>query len=126
LNERDGWYVKVKSKRKSVFGTCWYLLHHCGVRTDKKRYHPVVWWGTCSYRALKVSEKMRAEYEKEHKKKCPICGMPLVKHEFLGRNKDVIALFHKTRGSRESVRGFYDRIEDWCEVAERGSGSYEQ
>jgi hypothetical protein len=124
LNEIDGCYVKVKAKRKSVFGTAWYLLHHSTIRTDKKRFHVVTWFGVCSYRALKLTKELRAEYDERHRKKCPICGSALVRHEYCGHDARVLALFRMRRGARESVKGFLDRASDWVEVGERGSGSY--
>jgi len=126
LNEVDGCYVKVKSKRKTVFGTAWYQLHHATIRTDKKRFHVARWFGVCSYRRLKISKEFRAEWDRLHKPKCPICGSELVRHEYCGMESSIIALFKKRRGARESVSGFYDKASDWCEVADRGSGSYEE
>ena len=123
-NEIDGIYVKVKGKRKSVFGTAWYQLHHASFRTDKKRNNVVRWFGVCSYRKLKITKELRKEWDKLHKPKCPICGSELVRHEYCGRKSDVVALFRKRRGYRESVEGFYDKVSDWCEAVERGSGSY--
>jgi len=125
LNEVDGCYVKVKGKRKSVFGSAWYLLHHSSIRTDKRRFRVVTWWGVASYRRLKISKELRAEYDEKHRKKCPICGSALVRHEYCGRDSRVIALFRKRRGARETVEGFFDKASDWVEVGERGSGSYE-
>lgn len=124
LNEIDGVYVKVKGKRKSIFGTAWYLLHHSTIRTDKKRFHVARWFGVCSYRRLEISKELRKEYDRLHKPKCPICGSDLVRHEYCSRDSDVIALFRMRRGAREPVKGFYDKASDWVELAERGSGSY--
>jgi len=124
LNEVDGVYVKVKGKRKSVFGTAWYQLHHATIRTDKKRFHVARWFGVCSYRKLKVSKELRVEWNRLHRSKCPICGSDLVRHEYCGRNLDIISWFRKRRGARESVCGVYDNASDWSEVVERGSGSY--
>ena len=125
MNEVDGCYVKVKGKRKSVWGTAFYQLHHSTIRTNKKRFRVVSWFGVVSYRRLKVSKELRAEYDEKHRKKCPICGSALVRHEYCGRDSNVIALFRKRRGARETVEGFFDKASDWVEVGERGSGSYE-
>ncbi len=126
LNEVDGCYVKVKGKRKTVFGTAWYQLHHSSIRTDVKRFHAVTWFGICSYRKMKIPKELRKEYNEKHRKKCPICGSNLVRHEYCGRNLSIIAWFRKRRGARESVEGVFDRVSDWSEVVERGSGSYEE
>jgi hypothetical protein len=126
LNEVDGVYVKVKGKRKTLFGTAWYQLHHSTIKTDVKRFHVVTWFGVCSYRELKISKELRAKYDAMHRSKCPICGSDLVRHEYCGRDFRVIAFFKKRRDARESVKGFYDRVSDWREMAERSSGSYEE
>jgi len=124
LNEIDGCYVKVKGKRKSIFGSAWYILHHSSIRTDVRRFRVVTWYGVASYRRLKISKELRAEYDEKHKKKCPICGSKLIRHEYCGRDSRVIALFRKRRGARETVEGFFDNASDWVEVGERGSGGY--
>jgi len=124
-NEVDGIYVKVKGKRKSVWGTAWYQLHHSTIKKGVRRYHVVRWFGVCSYRKLKISKELRKEWDALHKPKCPICGHSLVRHEYCGRERNVIVLFGKRRGSRESVKGFYDKASEWVEQSERGSGSYE-
>lgn len=122
LNEVDGCYVKVKGKRKSIWGSAWYQCHHSTVRTDKRRFHVVTWFGVASYRRLKISKELRAEYDEKHKKKCPICGSELARHEYCGRDSSIIALFRKRRGARETVAGFFDKASDWVEVGERGGG----
>jgi hypothetical protein len=124
LNEVDGCYVMVKGKRKTIFGTCWYQLHHSTIRTDVKRFHAVTWFGIASYRKMKISKELRKAYDEKHRKKCPICGSDLVRHEYYGRNLSIIAWFRKRRSARESVEGVFDKASDWCEVVERGSGSY--
>jgi hypothetical protein len=122
-NEVDGIYVKVKGKRKSVFGTAWYQLHHSSYRVDTKRHHVVYWFGVCSYRELKISKELRKEWDDLHKTKCPICGSDLVRHEYCGRKVDVIALFRKRRGTRESIKGFFDKASDWREIVKNYSGN---
>lgn len=125
LNERDGYIVKVKGKRKTVFGTGWYQLHHSTIRTDVKCFHVATWFGVCSYRKLKISKELRKEWDELHKPKCPICGHDLVRHAYYGRESSILAYFRKRRGSRESVKGVFDKASEWFELPERGSGSYE-
>jgi len=85
LNEVDGWYVKVKGKRRNsyyddkpnVFGTAFYELNHAGLKvgSDGKpvtRYHVFTWFGVCSYRRLKITVE-------KFKDLCPICGGELYK-----------------------------------------------
>jgi len=126
LNEVDGCYVKVKGRRKSVFGTAWYQLHHATVDVSKKRTNVVRWFGVCSYYKLKISKELMKEYFEGCGKKCPICGHDLVHHEYHGHESFVISLFRKRLGARERVEGFFDKASEWSEVAERGSGSYEE
>lgn len=125
LQEQDSFYLKVKGKRKSVWGTAWYQLHHASIDASKKRAHVATWFGVCSYKKLKIGKELRTEYDAMHRIKCPICGSDLARHEYCGRNLDIIAFFKKRRGARESMKGFYDKASDWVEVGERGSGSYE-
>jgi hypothetical protein len=83
--ERSGWVVKVAmdregnvGKRVSIFWTSYYQLEHSTIRTDVERPHPLTWFGTCSYRRLKVKvEKV--------KHVCPICGSDLVRLIYWGR-----------------------------------------
>lgn len=124
LNEVDGCYVKVKGKRKSIFGTAWYQLHHSSVRMDVKRFHVSTWFGVCSYRKLKISKELRKEYNEKHKCRCPICNGDLVRHDYHGRDARIIALFRKRRGAREYVEGFFDAVSDWSEVVESCSVNY--
>jgi len=122
--ESDRLIVEVKEKRKSVFGTAWYQLHHATIRVDK-RSHLVKWFGVCSYRKMKIPKEARKEYDKKHKPKCRICGSELIRHEYRGLNADVYAFFKKRRGAREKVESFFDKAKFWFESPERrGSGSY--
>ena len=121
MNEVDGVYCKVKGKRKSLYGTAWYQLHHGTVRTDKKRFRVARWFGVCSYRKLKIDKALRKEYDVLHKPKCPICGSDLVRHEYRGRQASIIAWFRMRRGFRDSVKGVFDKVSDWSELSEKRS-----
>jgi len=84
LYEKDGWIVEVMSGkvvngkkigregRISVFGTAWYQLNHASIVSGSKRDHVGFWFGTCSYRKLKLRKEDRIE-----RRKCPICGNDL-------------------------------------------------
>jgi hypothetical protein len=83
--ERSGWVVKVAmdregnvGKRVSIFWTAYYQLEHSTIRTDVERPRPLTWFGTCSYRRLKVKVE-------KPKSICPICSSELVKLVYLGR-----------------------------------------
>ena len=66
LFEKDGYIVKVKGERKTIMGTAWYQLNHASVKRNVARFHVATWFGTCSYRKLKVTIEKRKEL-------CPIC-----------------------------------------------------
>lgn len=122
---KDGYVVKVKDKRKTIFGTAWYQLHHSSIDVSKKRFHVATWFGVTSYHKLQISKELRKEYDRKHRPKCPICGLPLVRHDYCGHKENIIALFSKRRGARESVEGFFDTASDWVEMPEWDSESYE-
>jgi len=64
---KDGYYVKVMDKRKTVFGTAWYQLNHATIRLGIKRFHVVTWFGICGYRNFK-GVKHFSEVP------CPVCS----------------------------------------------------
>ena len=74
---KDGYYLKVFGKRKTVFGTALYQLNHSSYKVNVKRFHVATWFGACSYRKLKVTPELR-------KFLCPICEHELVKISYLG------------------------------------------
>ena len=77
LFEKDGYIVKVKGERKTIMGTAWYQLNHSSVKRNVARFHVATWFGTCSYRKLKVTIEKRKEV-------CPICQKELVPLRYLG------------------------------------------
>ena len=77
LFEKDGYIVKVKDERKTIMGTAWYQLNHASVKRNVVRFHVATWFGTCSYRKLKVTIERRKEL-------CPICQKELVPLRYLG------------------------------------------
>jgi hypothetical protein len=77
LFNEDGYYVKVLGKRKTVFGTAWYQLHHSTYEVGGKRHVVATWFGCCSYRKLKVTKEVRKEL-------CPICNSELVEVRYVG------------------------------------------
>jgi len=120
----DRLIVEVKDRRKSVFGSAWYQLHHATIRIDK-RSHLVKWFGICSYRKMKIPKEARKDYDRERKPKCRICGLPLIRHEYCGHDPNVIAWFKKRRGAREKVERFLGVASDFVERPEKwGSGSH--
>lgn len=119
-NVKDCLIVKVAQdengevkERGSVGGTAWYQLHHACIVHGVKRPHVSTWFGSCSYRKLKVVPMIKIHA------KCPMCGSELVDGSYFG-----------SQGS--GMRGFWaSPIENGVEVYSlklgkqfRGSGSY--
>lgn len=77
--KKDGFIVKVKAERKTIFGTAWYQLNHASVLSNKGRVNVAVWFGVCGKRKMKLYKEDRTERDK-----CPICGMELVQLRYLG------------------------------------------
>jgi hypothetical protein len=82
--EKDGYIVKVLGKRKTVAGTAWYQLNHASVKKGVKRFHVATWFGSCSYRKLKVTYEVK-------KRVCPICQHGLKPLRYSGNNKRLVA-----------------------------------
>jgi len=83
--QKDGYYVRVFAKRKTVFGTAWYQLNHATIRLGVKRFHAVTWFGVCGNRKFK-SEKVANE------SLCPVCHEEMRKCVYVGKRhivKDV-------------------------------------
>lgn len=128
LWESDKLIVEVKAKRKTIFGTAHYQLHHSTFDVSKKRAHVVTWFGIASYRRMKIPKGARKEYDAKRKPKCRICGLPMVRHDYCGRDLNILAWFKKRRGAREKVEPVFLPACDLVERPERskwGSGSYE-
>jgi len=80
--KKDGYIVKVLPKRKTVFGTAWYQLHHSTVRLGIKRFHVVTWFGRCGYNNFKSAGlKPKSEVT------CFICGGEMTKHFYMGNRR---------------------------------------
>jgi hypothetical protein len=75
--KKDGYLAKVLGERITVRGTAFYQLNHASIKVGVERFHVTTWFGTMSYRKLKVV------YKKEHLK-CPICGSFCVALCYLG------------------------------------------
>jgi len=83
LNAKHGFIVKVLGERKSIWGTVYYQLDHCGVTVENSGYHNVTWFGVVSYCALKLIEDDFVEVGFKHNL-CPICQEPLEDLYYLG------------------------------------------
>lgn len=119
--ERSGWVVKIAmdregnvGKRVSIFWTAYYQLEHSTIRTDVEHPHPLTWFGTCSYRRLKVKVE-------KPKSVCPVCGSELVKLIYWGREAIV-----KDRGASDyKAELFLDLYDsEGVQFVEAPSGRY--
>lgn len=118
LFQKDGYYVKVFGKRKTIHGTAWYQLNHASVKKGVVRFHVATWFGNCSYRKLKVTVELRKAF-------CPICQHDLVKLRYFG-DKGIVT----DRSSPDYERDSFEDYEEdgrvvYFESVKRGSGSYE-
>ena len=73
--QKNGWVIKNKKGRDSVFATFYYLLSHAGI---KRHNHALVWFGDLSYSKLKV------EKEEIEANVCPYCHAKLREVESYG------------------------------------------
>lgn len=103
LFEEDGYIVKVMGKRKTIFGTAWYQLHHASYKVGVKRFHVATWFGVVSYRKFKFTVEKRKEV-------CPLCQIGLVKVRYSG-SKQFVKDYHSPDFEWESWEDFE---EDGC------------
>jgi hypothetical protein len=74
----SGYIVKNLGIRKTLHGTLFYQLSHCGI---SKELHTVTWFGKLSYNKLHVVR------EKKEKEVCPLCGETLREVIWIGQGK---------------------------------------
>ena len=108
LSKLDGYVVKVLAERKSVLKTLFYQLSHASVRVGVKRFHPYTYFGTVSYRKLKV-DKNKGKFVA----KCCICGSPMVDLDYVGslESKPITSSGHDLYKKNEIVYN----LSDWRE-----------
>jgi len=101
---RSGYIVKNVGVRKTVRGTIFYQLSHCGI---SENHHSVTWFGALSYNRLSV------DYEVRGVRRCPLCGARLRRVEWIGEGPSPLP-----NSPAESVDwnfgvGFYDSPDNW-------------
>jgi hypothetical protein len=98
----SGYVVKNIGIRKTVHGTIWYQLSHCGL--DGK-HHAVTWFGCLAY------GKLHVEYKEADKSECPLCHNELHQVLWIGLGPPDIP----------EIEGFafYDDVENWMEKPSR-------
>jgi len=95
----SGYIVKNVGVRKSVGGTIWYQVSHCGV---SKSHHVVTWFGGLSYNKLRLAKEVKK------RSVCPICGDNLHRVVYIGQGESCQDL------------EFYDDPVNWIIVSRRG------
>ena len=120
-NEKDGYIVKVKAKRETIWGTARYQLDHATVDLTKKRFKVATYFGCISYRKLKVTEEMKHAV-------CPCCKHDLDKLRYVGNRE-----FCHDRNSPNFRREAFDPhweggIVVWIVIESKGwrSGNYRE
>jgi hypothetical protein len=107
--EKDHYIVKVQGARKTVGGTAFYELQHCGFVRGKSRSRVVCWWGVVSYAKLRLKKRER------HLDLCPICQNELVRLKYVGNGDPLVESW---------LKEFCDSLVDehgsvkWIEVPE--------
>lgn len=80
--QKSGYIVRVLDERQTVYGTCWYQLHHSTIRLGIKRFHVVTWGGRCAHNNFKTGElKPMAEQV------CPICEGEMDRVFYVGERR---------------------------------------
>ena len=98
----SGYVVKNIGVRKTVEGTIFYQLSHCGI---SPKHHSVTWFGALSYGKLRVKQEEKA------RPNCPICGDPLHQLQWVGEGKHPLP-------DIEDV-GFFDDPDNWIPLFNR-------
>ena len=81
--DRNGWVIKNKGIRKSLFSTVFYLLSHTSV--CDQRVSSVSWFGTMSYRAKNAS--LLTVVDEDQGYKCPYCLTKMVPAKFVATDR---------------------------------------
>jgi hypothetical protein len=117
MYESDRYIAKVGTERVSIFKTASYQLSHASIVHNGKRACPSVWFGTCSYRKLKVVVE-------KHKQSCPLCLHDLVRARYFGERE-----FCTDETSPNFRRSFWSPMVEggvnvWVAKDEDGKGNF--
>jgi hypothetical protein len=98
----SGYVVKNIGIRKTVHGTIWYQLSHCGI---SEKHHTVTWFGCLSYGKLHVNR------HEEEPHRCPLCDAELRQVLWIGAEEPCLP----------DIEGFvfYDDAANWMEKPRR-------
>jgi len=95
--QKNGWIIKNKGFRDSVFATFYYQLSHCGVR---KGFHALTWFGDLSYSKLKLEKEPDTSV-------CPACQRKLIPIYYDGVHSGI---------PPDEEGGYFVDSSDWYEV----------
>jgi hypothetical protein len=104
----SGYIIKNVGIRKTVEGTIWYQLSHCGISENR---HAVTWFGALSY------AKLHVKYVEKKRETCPICGNRLKRLIWVGEGDDPVP-------DVEGI-GFFDESANWILKPSVMHGDYE-
>ena len=82
ISDSEGWVIKNKGLRDSLYSTIYYQLSHTGVSDD---VHSITWFGSLGYRA-KYADRFKVE-DDEETDFCDYCKCMLVDFEYVGQGK---------------------------------------
>jgi hypothetical protein len=117
--QKTGIYVKVMyQKRRTIYGTAWYQLHHASIKRDAKRAHVVTWHGVCSYRKMGAVKVVKSAGE------CPICKRLLENGVYTGKKNFVLNRYSPDY-ERDSMQDLVENgLVVWYVVPKRSRESY--
>ena len=117
--QKTGIYVKVMyQKRRSVFNTAWYELHHSSIKRDAKRAHVGTWHGVCSYRKMGKVKVVKSAGE------CPVCKRLLENGVYTGKKNFVLNRYSPDY-ERDSMQDLVENgLQVWYVVPKRSRESY--
>jgi hypothetical protein len=78
--EVDHSICKVEGARKTIWGSAFYQLNHCTIKSNAAQVRPAVWFGVCAATKLKVTVP-------KHVDRCPLCQSELVALRYFGKMK---------------------------------------
>lgn len=79
--QRSGWICKNAGIRKTVFGTAFYQLTHCGVWYGEGKKHSITWFGYLAYNKLRLPKSEGSHLDQVF---CPVCGQKLKRLFWIG------------------------------------------
>ena len=105
---KDGFVVKLKDKRISIFGTAWYQLNHASIQFGKKHFEVARWFGD----VVAPETKVMRENSKKIKQ--------LKQDSTIDAVKEVFKLEEENKQLKIKVKTVLDRVpKDLCPICNR-------